>query len=304
MNNYLLSCCSTIDLSEEHLAERNIQFTPFHFLLDGKSYDDDLGKTFPLHQFYQSMAEGAKTSTSQVNVEEYEAYFESLLEQGADVLHVCLSSGLSGSYRSALAAQEHLLQKYPDHKLIVVDSLGASSGTGLMMDKLADLRDGGASIDELAAWIEKNKLKMNYWFISTDLQYYVRGGRISKTSGTVGRILNICPLLNVDDKGNLYVQQKIRTKRRAMEALVAKMKECADDGLNYAEKCYISHSDCLDDANAVAAMVENAFPHLNGKVQVNWIGTTIGSHTGPGTIALFFWGKERESKVKDSDADQ
>ena len=162
------------------------------------------------------------------------------------------------------------------------------------MDKLADLRDEGKSIDEVYAWAEENKLKAHAWFFSTDLTFYVKGGRISKTSGLVGGILNICPLLNMDGEGKLIPRQKIRTKKKVMEAMVEQMEKNAQDGLEYSDKCYISHSACYEDAKAVAEEIEKRFPKLKGRVEINDVGTTIGSHTGPGTVALFFWGKERE----------
>lgn len=294
MNQYVISCCSTADLSAEHFKKRNISVIFFHYELDGKQYLDDLGKTMDFHKFYQAMANGAETKTSQVNAEEFEAYFEPFLKEGKDILHVCLSSGISGVINSANVAKETLQEKYPDRKIYIVDSLGASSGYGLLMDKLADLRDEGKTIDELAAWTEANKLKVNHWFFSTDLTFYIKGGRVSKTAGTIGTILGICPLLNMDNEGHLIPRYKIRTKKKVIRAIVDKMKECAQDRLDYSGKCYISHSDCYEDAKAVADLVEAAFSKLNGKVEINYVGTTIGSHTGPGTVALFFWGDERK----------
>ena len=243
--------------------------------------------------FYHSMQNGADTRTSQVNAAEYEEYFESLLQEGNDVLHVTLSSGISGSFNSANIAKEMLKEKYPDRKIYVVDSLGASSGYGLLLDKLADLRDEGKSIDEVYEWVEANKLKLHYWFFSTDLTFYIKGGRVSKTSGFVAGVLSICPLLNMDNLVRLIPRAKVRTKRKVIDAIVKKMQEHAEDGLDYSEKCYISNSLCYEDAKAVADKVEELFPKLNGKVVINSIGTTIGSHTGPGTVALFFWGDER-----------
>ncbi len=293
MENYIISCCSTADLTKEHLAKRNISYICFHYELNGVQYPDDLGCTISFEKFYATLKNGAETKTSQVNVEEFEAYFEPFLQKGLDILHVCLSSGISGVINSANLAMSNLLEKYPDRKIYIVDSLGASSGYGLLMDKLADLKDEGMSIDELHEWVEENKLKLHYWFFSTDLSFYIKGGRVTKTAGFIGNILNICPLLNMDHIGRLIPRFKIRTKRKVIAAIVDKMKEYADDGLNYSGKCYISHSDCYEDARAVADLVEETFPHLCGKVEIYYVGTTIGSHTGPGTVALFFWGEKR-----------
>lgn len=293
MNKYILSCCSTADLTKEHFTKRNIHYICFHYELDGKQYEDDLGMTMAFPDFYQAMADGAQTKTSQVNAEEFEEYFESFLKEGFDILHLCLSSGLSGVFNSANIAKNTLLEKYPERSIIIIDSLAASSGYGLLMDKAADLRDAGMSMEDLATWLEENKRRVNHWFFSTDLSFYIKGGRISKTAGTIGNILNICPLLNVDDAGKLVPRLKFRGKRKVIQGIVTKMEENADNGLSYSDKCYLSHSACLEDAEAVAALIIQKFPHLNGNVEINDIGTTIGSHTGPGTVALFFWGKER-----------
>lgn len=293
MSDYVISCCSTADLTAEHLNERNLEYICFHYELDGKPYLDDLGKTMSMEDFYQAMVDGAETKTSQVNAEEYEAHFRKFLEQGKDVIHLTLSSGISGSINSALIAKANLEEEFPDRKLYVVDSLAASSGFGLLMDKLADLRDQGMTIDELYQWTEKNKTKLNHWFFSTDLTFYIKGGRVSKTAGIVGGILGICPLLNVDYEGKLIPRAKIKGKKKVIKAIVAKMEEFADNGYDYNDKVYLCHSNCLEDAKQVAALVEEKFPKTAGKIEINNIGTTIGSHTGPGTVALFFWGQER-----------
>jgi len=293
MAGFILSCCSTADLSAEHFQERDIHYICFHYSMDGVNYEDDLGKSMPFDKFYQAMVDGADTRTSQINADEYAAYFESFLKEGKDVLHLSLSSGISGSCNSARIAMEELSAKYPERKLYVVDSLAASSGYGLLMDKLADLRDEGRDIDEVKAWAEENRLKLHHWFFSTDLTFFVKGGRVSKVSGWFGTVLNICPLLNVSNEGKLIPRQKVRGKAKVIREIVKKMEEHAQDGLDYSGKCYISNSACMEDAQAVAKLVEEKFPKLNGKVVINSVGTTIGSHTGPGTVALFFWGAER-----------
>ncbi len=294
MGDFVLSCCSTADLSAEHFAKRDIHYICFHYSLNGVSYPDDLGQSMPFDKFYKAMADGAETQTSQVNVEEFVAYFTPFLEAGKDILHLTLSSGISGVFNSANIAREELMQKYPDRKIYIVDSLGASSGYGLIMDKLADLRDEGKNIDEIYDWALKNRLRLHHWFFSVDLTFYVKGGRISKASGWFGTILNICPLLNMDYLGRLIPRSKIRGKNAVIKEIVARMEQHAEDGTKYSGKCFMSNSACYEDARAVADLVEKRFPNLNGKVEINSIGTTIGSHTGPGTVALFFWGDERK----------
>lgn len=294
MEKFILSCCSTADLSEEHFNNRNISYICFHFELDGTEYPDDLGKSVPFDTFYQAMQDGAETKTSQINADEFEKYFEPFLQDGFDILHVTLSSGISGVINSANIASQTLSERYPERKIRIVDSLGASSGYGLIMDKLADLRDEGKTIDEVYEWALSHRLNLHHWFFSTDLTFYIKGGRISKTAGVVGGLLNICPLLNMDNTGHLIPRYKIRTKKKVIRAIVGQMEKFAEDGTNYSGKCYISQSACYEDAKEVAELVEQRFSKLNGKVEINHIGTTIGSHTGPGTVALFFWGTERD----------
>ena len=294
MSDYIISGCSTADLSREHFEKRDIHYICFHFYLNGKPYLDDLGQSIPFDKFYQAMANGAETKTSQINEDEFIAYFTPFLEAGKDILHVCLSSGISGVSNSAFIAQQTLKEKYPNRKIYIVDSLGASSGYGLFLDTLADLRDGGMDIDTLHEWAEKHKLEVHHWFFSTDLSFYVKGGRISKAAVWFGTALRICPLLNMDNLGRLIPREKIRTKKKVIDRIVEQMQAHAMNGADYNGKCFISQSACLEDAQAVANLVEAAFPKLNGKVLINSIGTVIGSHTGPGTVALFFWGDQRK----------
>ena len=293
MSDYVISCCSTADLSKEHFEKIDVHYCCFHYAMDGVQYSDDLGQSMDFDVFYQRMTDGAMTKTSQINADEYEEYFTQFLSQGKDILHLTLSSGISGTFNSANLAKALLEDKYPDRKIYVIDSLAASSGYGLLVDHLAAMRDSGATIDELAAWVEEHKLNLNHWFFSSDLTFFIRGGRISKAAGAVGTVLNICPLMNVDFEGRLIPRYKIRTKKKVIQAIVDKMAEQAEGGTDYSGKCFISHSACEEDAKAVAALVEERFPNLNGRVLINSIGTTIGSHTGPGTVALFFWGQKR-----------
>ena len=293
MSNFVLSCCSTVDLTKEHLEKRDIKYVCMHYALDGTNYDDDLYERVTADEFYAKLKSGVECSTSQVNISEFLDHFTKYLEQGYDILHIAISSGISGTVNSARNAASIAAERFPDRKIYIVDSLAASSGFGLMMDKLADLRDNGKSIDEVRDWVEENKLRMHHWFFSTDLTFFVKGGRVSKVSGWVGGILNICPLLNVDYMGRLIPRHKARGKKNAIHETLKRMEMFAENGLDYSGKCYISHSACYDDARAVADLVEAEFPNLNGEVIINSIGTTIGSHTGPGTVALFFWGDTR-----------
>lgn len=294
MHPYILTCCSTADLPHDYFVRRNIPYVCFHFTINGVEYPDDLGQSMSFDEFYARISEGAMPTTSLVNTEQFLAFFEPFLKDGKDILHLSFSSGLSGTYSSALLARDELKERYPERTVTIIDSLGASSGYGLMVDALADLRDAGASLEETASWIEANKLNMHHWFFSTDLTHYKRGGRISPTAFMIGSLLNIYPLMNMDDKGHLTPRFKINGKKRVIREMVKQMELHAENGLDYDKKCFLSHSACMEDARTVADLVESTFPKLKGTVMINSVGTVVGSHTGPGTVALFFWGDSRK----------
>ena len=289
---FILSCCSTVDLTPDLLEERHIHYAHFHYFLNEKEYADDMGQTISMRDFYQAMVDGADARTAQINAEEYCRYFTPFLEAGQDVLHLTLSSGISGSYNSARIAAETLQEQFPERRIRIVDSLGASSGSGLFIMTLADLRDKGKSLDELYAWAETHKREMHHWFYSSDLTFYVKGGRVTKAAGWFGTVLKICPVLNMDVEGRLIPRLKVRGKQNAMREIVRQMEQHANNGTEYAEVAYISHSDCPEDANRVASMVRERFPHVQD-VRIFNIGPTIGCHSGPGTVALYFWGDAR-----------
>lgn len=293
MSEYVITCCSTADMSREFMEENKIPFAMFHYQMDGEEFVDDLYTSITPEAFYQKISDGACPVTSQINAEGYKDLFEPILKSGRDVLHMTLSSGISGSINSANVAKQQLEEAYPDRKVIVIDSLGASSGYGLLVTQAVENQKAGLSLMENADWIEQNRLCLHHWFFSTDLTSYIRGGRISRTAGFVGKALNICPLLNMDSEGRLIPRSKCRGKKQVIREIVKRMEEHARDGLAYSGKCYISQSACRADAEEVARLVKERFPKLDGEVQINDIGTVIGSHTGPGTVALFFWGDKR-----------
>ncbi len=296
MGDYILSCCSTADLTREHLLSRSIPYVCFRFFLNDEERIDDLGVSTPPKALFDAIRGGASARTTQVNADEYESFFRPFLQQGRDVLHVTLSSGISGTINSAQAAAAALREEFPERKIYIVDSLCASSGYGLFVDKLADLRDRGMSIDELRTWAEENRLRLNHWFFSTDLTQYIRGGRVSKTAGFVGGLLGICPLLHVNNEGKLEPVSKIPSKKLVRREMLKRMEQQAARGFDYDGKCFICQSDCMDDARKVADEVEKRFPHLDGKVQIFPIGGVIGCHTGPGTVALFYWADKPDRK--------
>lgn len=294
MSNYILTCCSTADMPYEYFQERKIPYKCFNYILDGKEYQDDLGKSIPFEEYYKKISDGSMPTTSQVNVGQYMEFFEPLLKEGNDILHISFSSGLSGSYNSATMAREELLSKYPERKLVIVDSLAASSGYGLLVDMACDMRDNNASFEELHTWVEENKLNIQHWIFSTDLTHYKRGGRISATSAAIGNLLNICPMINVSEEGKLVQRQKVRGKKHVIKEIVNMMEKHAQNRNEYSGKCFISHSACYKDARTVADLIEEKFPKLKDKVMINNIGTVIGAHTGPGTVSVYFVGDKRE----------
>lgn len=294
MSDYIISCCSTADVTEEFLKEKNIEHICFHFFLDDKAYIDDLYKSMTPQDFYQAMVDGAMTRTSQVNADEFTKYFRGFLQEGKDVLHITLSSGISGVLNSARIAAEEMKEEFPDRKIVVIDSLTASAGYGLYMDKLAELRDAGYDFDQLVAWAENHIQNQNTWFFTTDLTFLIRGGRVSKVSGWFGTALNICPLMNVNDEGKLVPRQKCRGKKLVKKAALAAVQKRIENGADYDGKIFITHSVCMEDAREVADMLEAAFPNMKEKIRIFNIGPTIGAHTGPGTVAIGFWGSEKE----------
>ncbi len=293
MPDYLITCCSTADLPHEYFQEREIPYVCFHYTMDGKEYPDDLGQTMSFEEFYRRISAGAMPTTSQVNVGQYINFFTPYLESGKDILHISLSSGLSGSYNSALLARDELVKMYPDRKIVIIDSLGASSGYGWLVDSAADMRDNGSTLEQVRASIEANKLNVHHWFFSTDLTHYKRGGRLSPTSAFMGTLLHICPLMNLNDEGKLIPRLKVRGKNHVIDEIVHRMELHAANGLDYSGKCFISNSACYEDAQKVADLVETKFRKLSRPVMINNVGTAIGSHTGPGTVALFFFGDRR-----------
>lgn len=291
--NYVLSCCSSSDLSEKYLTERDIECVYFNYMLDGEPCKDDFGKTNSPTELYSKMLAGSTVNTSQVSVGEYVEHFRKILDQGKDVLHICLSSGLSGTYHSALDARTYLMRDYPDRDIAIVDSLSGSAGYGLIVAKCADLRDEGKALDEVLDFLHANITNQQTWLFVSDLTFLVKGGRISKASGVLGGMLKICPIIRIDVDGKLQTHEKIRTKKKAISYIVDRMVENAGNGLEYADRCFISQSECFEDARAVADEVVARFPNLKGNVEIFDIGATIGCHLGPGAVVLNFWGNRK-----------
>lgn len=290
MTKYSIITDSTTDLSPEIIKDLEIDVLPLRFTIDEKTYCDyPDGRELSSREFYDLISQGKESTTAQINVAEFVESFESKLKQGKDVLYIAFSSGLSGTYNSAVIAAKELMEKYPDRKIRVVDSLCASMGEGLFVYYAVNKSREGLSIDELADWLENNKLKFCHWFTVNDLFHLKRGGRVSATAAVVGTMLSIKPVLHVDDEGHLIPVKKVRGRKQSLEALVEQMEIRGID--NKENTVFISHGDCQEDAKFVSDLIKEKFGTKD--IRINSIGPVIGTHAGPGTVALFFIGKER-----------
>ncbi len=286
-NDYIIFTDSTCDLEPEYADTLDVSVIALEFTYDGKSYCDGTGMSYK--DFYNLLREKKSVTTSQINTGTFIEKFEPYLKEGHDILYIAFSSGLSGTFASAQIAREELLKSYPERKLIVVDSLCASMGEGLLVYYAAQKKREGLSIDELAAWLEAHKLNICHWFTVDDLFHLKRGGRVSAASAVLGTMLGVKPVMHVDNAGKLILMEKARGRKAALNSLVEHMKATATVTEN--DAVFISHGDAIEDANFVKDLVLNAFPVK--EVRINYVGSVIGSHSGPGTLALFFLGKAR-----------
>ena len=293
-NSFLLSCESTVDLPFSYISGRNIEVLFYTYSVDGVEYDDDMGRDpAALDRFYGFMRDGKFPATSQINVYKYTDYFESLLRlYNGDILHIAMGSGMSPSVKNAEEAAAGLKEKYPDRTIKVIDSLCSCGGYGILVDLAADLRDEGRSFEEVIDWIESNKSRIHHQFFSTDLKYFKRSGRVSGATATVATILGICPIMHLNSTGHIIAYGKVRGKKKAISTTVETMLADVDEGKDYAGKCVLCHSDCIEEAEETINLVKKTFPKLK-EVKLSNIGTIIASHSGPGTVALFFVGKPR-----------
>lgn len=293
MNDFILSCESTVDMPFKTVNSRGIPVLFYSYTAGGKEYVDDMDRDpEALPKFYELLKKEIP-STSQINEAQYVDFFTGLLQKG-DVLHIVFGSGMTKSIQGAESAAEKLRKKFPERKLIVIDSLCSSSGYGLLVDAAADLKDEGKSIDEVETWVNEARHKIHHEFFSTDLKYFRRSGRMSGAAATVATVLNICPILHLDAAGKIIAYDKVRGKRNAIAYIIKTMKEHAENGEDYSGKVFICHSNTIEDAKETKRAIEWNFPRINGRVQIFNIGTIIASHTGPGTVAVFFYGDERK----------
>ena len=290
---FVLSCESTVDLPFSYVSERNIPVIFYSYTIDGKEYVDDmLRNPEALPQFYRFLEEDKLPSTSQINEFNYLSFFEQQLQHG-DLLHIAFGSGMTQSVRNAELAADELREKYPERKIVVIDSLCSSSGYGMLVDYAADMRDRGCTMEEIERWVIDNRKNVHHQFFSTELKHYRRSGRMSGATAMVATVLGICPIMRLDDKGRIIAYGKVRGKNNAIKATVDAMEAHAQGGRNYTGKCFICHSQCIQDAEKSKAAILERFPHIQGDVRIVDIGTIIASHCGPGTVAIFFLGDER-----------
>ena len=288
MENYVIFADSSCDLSSEMLAERGVRSVPLSFRFDDSS-EEYTNDGINIKDFYDKMREGRVAKTSAVNSETFAVEFEKALKDGLDVLYIGFSSGLSTTYNSARIAAEQLKKSYTDRKIIVVDTLAASAGVALLVDMVLEKKNSGATIEEAARFAEDNKMRICHWFTVDDLVYLKRGGRIGSAAAFFGNMIGIKPVLHVDNEGHLVNVMKIRGRKMSVATLAQKYGELADDEGN--KKVYISHGDCLSDAEELAGIIEKKY---GAKTElITNVGAVIGAHSGPGTLALFFVGKER-----------
>lgn len=291
-NEFILSCESTVDVPYSYMEKRNIPVLFYSYVVDGKAYPDDMGRDpEALPRFYEFLNEGKLPSTSQINEFNYMEFFEEQLKKG-DLLHLAFGSGMTPSVKNAEKAANTLREQYPERKITVIDTTCSSSGYGLIVDAAADMRDNGSSMEEITEWVLANRKKIHHQFYSTDLKYFRRSGRVSGASATIASILGICPLMRLDDTGHIIAYDKVRGKKNAIKETVKVMEEHAQDGKNYSGKCFISHSNCIEDAKATRDLIKQLFPKIKC-IEIFDIGTIIASHTGPGTVAIYFFGDER-----------
>ena len=290
MSEYVLITDSSADLSQEMVQELGVTVLPLSFTIQGKTYrnyPDNREMDLPL--FYDMLRAGELATTSAVNVAEYTQAMEPILQEGKDVLILAFSSGLSSTYQASVLAAGELREKYPDRKIYTVDTLCASLGQGLLVYLAAQEQRKGKSIEEVRDWAEETKLHLCHQFTVDDLPFLKRGGRISATTAVVGSMLQIKPVLHVDNEGHLINIGKARGRQASLKALVDKMeKTVTEEGR---KTVFISHGDCRKDAVTVADMVRERFG--NQDIRINFVGPVIGAHSGPGTLALFYLGTER-----------
>ena len=282
---------SSSNLVEEMIDDFGLHVLPLTFMVDGEEYQSYLkGQHTDLKQFYTMMREGKVITTSLPNLAESEALMRGLLEQGRDILYLGFSSGLSGTFEATELLMRDLAAEFPERTLLAVDTLAASGGEGLLVWHAVQRARAGAPIGEVRDWVEENKLHLAHWFTVDDLIFLFRGGRVSKTAAWAGTMLNIKPVMHVDDEGHLIPLEKVRGRKKSLNALVDHMEKSAVQPIDQ-QMVFITHGDCLEEAEYVAEQVKERFGVK--EIVINYVDPVIGAHSGPGTMALFFLADKR-----------
>lgn len=282
---------SSCNLSDSMIREFGLHILPLTFMSDGKQYQSyTAGRDSDLKSFFKMMREGTVFTTSLPNLQDTSTLLKGLLDEGKDILYIGFSSGLSGTYQATAALLDELKTEYPDQKIYYTDTLAAAMGEGLIVYKAVKMAQAGATIEEVHAWVEENKLNLAHWFTVDDLMFLFRGGRVSRTSAWAGTLLNIKPVLHVDDEGRLIPMEKVRGRKKSIQALVDHMEESALEPVE-GQEIFISHGDCQEDADYLVELIKDRFGCT--KFEVNLLDPVIGAHSGPGTLALFFFANKR-----------
>lgn len=290
MKKYIISTDTTCDLPNDYLAENHISLMSLSYTIDNETYGRS--RELPEQEFYNKMRNGLLPTTAQVNPESAKILFESLIqEHDPHIIHIAFSSGLSGSCDSAEIAAKELAEKFPDNKIVVIDSLCASLGEGLLVHKAIQNQKNGISFEDNIKWIEEHKLNIVHNFTVDDLNHLYRGGRVSKTAAVFGTMINIKPILHVDNEGHLIPTGKVRGRKKSLSALVDQMERQLGSYRSQNDIIFISHGDCIEDANYVKELIQQRFSYHS--FLINYVGPTIGAHSGAGTVALFYMGDYR-----------
>ncbi len=290
MKPLIITTDSTSDLPEDYVKSHGLRVLPLYYSFDGVVYGGE-NKELQPKEFYDKMRGGAMPTTMAVNPESADKIFRELLKEGYDILHIAFTSPLSGSCSVAATVARELCDEIPDAKIVVVDSLCASLGEGLLVHKAVMLKESGKTLEEITDWLEKNKLNLCHLFTVDDLHHLHRGGRVSKTTAIIGTLINVKPVLHVDNEGRLIPLNNVRGRKKALISLVDQMEKRITDYTGKNDIIFISHGDCKEDAEFVATQINERFGMES--FLISYITPTIGSHAGPGTVALFFMGSAR-----------
>lgn len=291
MAEYIISTDTSCDFPLEYVKQHQLPLVTLFYSIDGVTGENGCPSSDVLKNFYDKMRAGSMTKTQQASIEDTEKVFREILQEGKDILHIAFSSGLSGTANAARLAAENMMEEFPERKIIVIDSLCASLGQGLLVDYALKLQQQGKTMEETAKWLEDHIQNICHLFTVEDLKYLQRGGRISKTTALVGTMIGIKPVLHVDPEGKLVSISKVRGRKQSIQALVNKMEENIGKYRDEKQPIFISHGDCIEDANYLAELVKERFGY--DEFLINDVGPTIGAHSGPGTLALFFMGETR-----------